>query len=164
METNPGRRLVALCLHIGWGIFAARRRLHRVVTSSTPSVIPDDYASLLERPLYGHLGTIRPDDTVQVNPMWFEFDGEHLRFTHTNKRAKFRNLQHNPAMSLSIIDPDDQFRYLELRGKLVDVEPDPTGAFYVRLGRRYGNAEQQPPPDSADRVVLVMSIEKSTKQ
>jgi PPOX class probable F420-dependent enzyme len=131
-------------------------------------VIPSDYASLLERPLYGHLGTIRPDDTVQVNPMWFEYSttssGEHLRFTHTIKRAKFRNLQHNPAMSLSIIDPDNQFRYLELRGKLVDVEPDPTGAFYVRLGRRYGNAKQQPPPDSADRVVLVMRIEKSTKQ
>jgi PPOX class probable F420-dependent enzyme len=90
-------------------------------------VIPNDYVSLLERPLYGHLGTIRPDDTVQVNPMWFEFDGEHLRFTHTTKRAKFRNLEHNPAMSLSIIDPDNQFRYLELRGRLVDVEPDPTG-------------------------------------
>jgi PPOX class probable F420-dependent enzyme len=150
------------------GIFGSSVRLHRFVTSSTPSVIPSDYASLLERPLYGHLGTIRPDDTVQVNPMWFEYSttssGEHLRFTHTIKRAKFRNLQHNPAMSLSIIDPDNQFRYLELRGKLVDVEPDPTGAFYVRLGRRYGNAKQQPPPDSADRVVLVMRIEKSTKQ
>ena len=114
------------------------------MTSSTPSVIPSDYAFLLERPLYGHLGTIRPDNTVQVNPMWFEFDGEHLRFTHTTKRAKFRNLEHNPAMSLSIIDPDDQFRYLELRGKLVGIEPDPTGAFYVRLGRRYGNQGQNP--------------------
>ena len=126
--------------------------------------LPEGYEDLLERPLYGHLATTRPDGTVQVNPMWFEYDGEHLRFTHTTKRAKFRNLRHNPAMSLSIIDPDNQFRYLELRGKLVDVEPDPTGAFYVRLGRRYGNAEQQPPPDSADRVVLVMSIEKTTKQ
>jgi len=120
--------------------------------------------ALLQRPLYGHLGTIRPDDTVQVKEMWFEFDGAHLRFTHTTKRAKYRNLQHNPAMSLSIIDPENSFRYLELRGELVAVEPDPTGAFYVRLGRRYGNPTQQPPPDSADRVVLVMSIEKSTKQ
>ena len=128
------------------------------------TLIPEAYAQLLERPLYGHLGTIRPDDTVQVNPMWFEYDGEHLRFTHTRKRAKYRNLQHNPSMSLSIIDPDDELRYLELRGSLVDVEPDPTGAFYVRLGQRYGNAEQQPPPDSADRVILVMGIEKTTKQ
>lgn len=127
-------------------------------------IVPAHLVHLLEEPNFGFLGTIRPDDTVQVNPMWFEFDGKHLRFTHTNKRAKFRNLQRNPAMSLSIIDPDNQFRYLELRGKLVGVEPDPTGAFYVRLGRRYGNPGQQPPPDSADRVVLVMSIEKSTKQ
>ena len=134
------------------------------MTPSVTTTIPGDYAALLTRPLYGHLGTIRPDDTVQVNPMWFEYDGTNLRFTHTTKRAKYRNLQHNPAMSLSIIDPENQFRYLELRGELVDVEPDPTGAFYVRLGQRYGNPDQQPPPDSADRVVLVMSIEKVTKQ
>jgi PPOX class probable F420-dependent enzyme len=126
--------------------------------------IPSDYLPLLVEANYGHLGTVRPDDTVQVNPMWFEFDGTHLRFTHTTKRAKYRNLQHNPAMSLSVIDPDDPFRYLEVRGSLVDVVPDPTGEFYIRLGKRYGNAGQQAPPDSADRVILVMSVEKTTKQ
>jgi PPOX class probable F420-dependent enzyme len=126
--------------------------------------IPSDYLPLLVEANYGHLGTIRPDDTVQVNPMWFEFDGTHLRFTHTTKRAKFRNLQRNPSMSLSVIDPRDPFRYLEVRGSLVDVVPDPTGEFYVRLGKRYGNAGQQAPPDSADRVILVMSVEKTTKQ
>ena len=126
--------------------------------------IPSDYLPLLVEANYGHLGTIRPDDTVQVNPMWFEFDGTRLRFTHTTKRAKFRNLQHNPSMSLSVIDPADPFRYLEVRGSLVDVVPDPEGEFYIRLGKRYGNAGQQAPPDSADRVILVMSVEKTTKQ
>src|SRR3954465_5163818 len=118
--------------------------------------IPADLAPLLERPLFAALGTVRPDDTVQVNPMWFLYDGEHVRFTHTTKRAKFRNLQHNPSMSLSVIDPANPFRYLEVRGRLIAVEPDPTGAFYVVLGKRYGNPGQTPPPDSADRVVLVM--------
>ena len=127
-------------------------------------LIPADYAHLLERPLYGHLGTIRPDDTVQVNPMWFEYDGENLLFTHTTKRAKYRNLQRNPSMSYSIIDPEDPFRYLELRGRLIETIPDPEGEFYVRLGKRYGNPAQLPPPDSADRVVLVMSVEKTTSQ
>jgi PPOX class probable F420-dependent enzyme len=116
---------------------------------------------LLERPLFAALGTIRPDDTVQVNPMWFEYDGEHVRFTHTNKRGKFRNLQRNPSMSLMIIDPDNPQSYLELRGRLVETIEDPTGAFYVRLGQRYGNPDQQPPPDKADRVILVMSVEKA---
>lgn len=128
------------------------------------SIIPADYADLLQQPIYAHLGTIRPDDTVQVNPMWFLFDGEYISFTHTTKRAKYRNLQHNPSMSVSLIDPVNPFRYLEVRGRLVEAIPDPTGAFYVVLGKRYGNADQTPPPDSADRVILVMSVEKTTRQ
>ena len=126
------------------------------------SVIPAQLIPLLEAPNYAYLGTIRPDDTVQVNPMWFLFDGETIRFTHTTKRGKYRNLMHNPAMSLSIINPDNPFSYLEVRGTLVEVIPDPQGDFYVVLGKRYGNAEQTPPPDIADRVVLVMSIEATT--
>jgi PPOX class probable F420-dependent enzyme len=133
------------------------------MTETRKATIPADLTDLLERPLFGTLGTIRPDDTVQVNPMWFEYDGEHLRFTHTTKRAKYRNLQHNPSMSFVIMDPDDPMRYLELRGRLVEAIPDPTGAFYVVLGKRYGNAEQQPPADSPDRVILVMSVERVTK-
>lgn len=133
------------------------------MTDTTPSsaaVVPADLVDLLERPLFGILGTVRPDATVQVNPMWFEYDGEHIRFTHTTKRAKFRNLQRNPSMSLAVLDPEDPMRYLEIRGRLVEAVPDPTGAFYVVLGKRYGNAAQEPPADSADRVILVMSIEK----
>jgi len=126
------------------------------------AAIPDSYRDLVERPIFASLGTVRPDGTVQVNPMWFGFDGEHLRFTHTTKRAKFRNLQRNPSMSLLIVDPDDSGRYLELRGQLAEVVPDPEGAYYVELAHRYDDAEeQQPPPDKADRVVLVMRIDRA---
>ena len=114
--------------------------------------IPEDFRDLVDRPLFAALGTVRPDNTVQVNPMWFDFDGEYLTFTHTTYRAKYRNLQANPSMSLLIIDPDDPQRYLELRGSLARTEPDPKGDFYVHLGRRYGDPDQAPPPDAADRV------------
>ncbi len=128
------------------------------------TVIPSALVPLLEQPHYGFLGTIRPDDTVQVNPMWFLYDGQSIRFTHTTKRAKYRNLTHNPAMSLAIIDPANPFHYLEVRGRLTEVIPDPEGEFYVVLGKRYGNAAQEPPKDSPDRVILVMSIESTTTQ
>jgi PPOX class probable F420-dependent enzyme len=127
------------------------------------ATIPDDLADLLERPLYGSLGTVRPDGTVQVNPMWFEFDGDAIRFTHTTFRAKYRNLQQNPSMSLLVTDPEIPQRYLEVRGALAQVIPDPEGAFFVRLGQRYGDPDQQPPPDRADRVILVMAITKTTR-
>jgi len=115
---------------------------------------------LLELPIYAALGTVRPDGSPQVNPMWFSYDGEHLRFTHLRTRAKFRNLQTNPGMALALVDPDDPGSYLEVRGRLVEVIDDPTGAFYVELQNRYGNPSSTPPPDAAQRVVLVMSMER----
>ena len=127
------------------------------------ATVPADLLDLLERPLFGALATIRPDDTVQVNPMWFELIDGAIRFTHTSGRAKYRNLQRNPAMSLLVIDPDDPLRYVEVRGRLTEVVPDPQGQFYVRLGRRYGSSDQVPPADSPQRVVLVMSIEHVTR-
>ena len=124
--------------------------------------IPDHLEDILVAPVYGHLATVRPNDEVQLNPMWFEYDADErvIRFTHTTKRAKYRNLQQNPTMSLSALHPDSPFSYVEVRGRLVDVVPDPEGAFYVKLGQRYGDPDTQTPPDKADRVVLVMSVDK----
>lgn len=125
--------------------------------------LPAERRRLLVDAHYAMLGTIRPDDTVQVNPMWFEFDEDSgtIRFTHTTYRAKYRNLQHNPSMSLAIFDPDNPRHYLEVRGELLEVIPDPTGAFYVRLQNRYGDPSDEPPKDKAERVILVMSIAKT---
>ncbi|MGY4720674.1 PPOX class F420-dependent oxidoreductase [Naumannella cuiyingiana] len=123
--------------------------------------LTDHQRRLLEQPIYASLGTTRPDGTPQVNPMWFGWDGgDTIRFTHIPGRAKYRNLQANPAMSLMLLDPDNPFSYIEVRGRLVGVDPDPTGAYYVELQNRYGNPSTTPPPDAADRIVLQMSIDK----
>lgn len=96
-------------------------------------LVPNDLADLLERPLPASVGTIRPDSTVQVNPMWFEWLGDTLRFTHTTRRGKYRNLLRNPSMSLLVIDPDE-----EVRGRLREALPDPEGMYWVHLAKRYG--------------------------
>lgn len=119
------------------------------------AIIPDSYRDLLDRPLYGHLATVRPDGTAQVNPMWFAFDGENLRFTHTRTRQKFRNLAANPSTAMSVADPDRPYRYLEVRGVLERVEPDPEGRFYQELSTRYGRGGKAP-ADAADRVILIV--------
>ncbi len=131
---------------------------------ANPANIPNELMSLLRAPTVAALGTIRPDDTVQVNPMWFELDGDTIRFTHTTKRAKFRNLQHNPSMSLSVQDGANPYHYVEVRGRLIEVIPDPTGDYYVHLSERYGNVNPPPPPDAVDRVILVMSMEHYSTQ
>jgi PPOX class probable F420-dependent enzyme len=118
--------------------------------------IPEGYENLLERPLYGHLATTRPDGSAQVNPMWFDWDGELLRFTHTSKRQKYRNVTATPQVALSIIDPENPYRYLEVRGVVQEIVPDPTGSFYMHLNDRYDGPSTEPPPDRLDRVIFVV--------
>ncbi|HET6732693.1 PPOX class F420-dependent oxidoreductase [Mycobacterium sp.] len=126
--------------------------------------IPSDYEHLLKRPLYGHLATTRPDGRPQVNPMWFDWDGELLRFTHTSKRQKYRNITANPNVAMSISDPENPYRYLEVRGVVEEIVPDPTGSFYLHLNDRYGGPLTEPPADKADRVILVVRPTEVSKQ
>jgi len=126
------------------------------------TAVPEDHRDLLERPIVANLATVRPDGTPQVNPMWFVSDGTTIRFTHTDERQKFRNVASNPHMALSIQDPDNPYRYLEVRGEVTDVTPDPEGAFYRELAVRYGRDRGNAPRDAAHRVILSMTIEHAT--
>jgi PPOX class probable F420-dependent enzyme len=119
------------------------------------SEIPDGYEDLLVRPLIGHLATVRVDGNPSVTPMWFGWDGELLRFTHTTYRTRLPNIAKNPHIALSIVDPDSPYRYLQARAVVEEVLDDPTGAYYVELATRYGQQNPQPPKDAADRVVIV---------
>jgi PPOX class probable F420-dependent enzyme len=132
-------------------------------STSSGQVIPGSLADLVERPLIAHLATVRPDGTPQVNPTWFRFDGEYLWLTTTRRRQKNRNWQHQPAVALSICDPAQPSRYLEIRGRVERIVPDPEGAEFVRLAERYG-VPQPPPPDAADRIAVAIRPERTTSQ
>ena len=119
--------------------------------------IPDSHADLLERPLFGHLGTVRPDGQVQVNPMWFSYDGEFVYFTNTTTRQKYTNVKGDPRVSVSINDPDQPYRYLEIRGTVDRVDTDTDGAFFTEIAARYGMHLDGPPADAADRIVYVVT-------
>jgi PPOX class probable F420-dependent enzyme len=100
---------------------------------------PESHADLLERPVFAALATVRTDGWPLSNPMWFLWDpGEGvIKLTHTTRRHTFRNIQREPRVSLSMADPDDPYRYLQVRGVVESIEPDPEGAFYQVLQRRY---------------------------
>jgi PPOX class probable F420-dependent enzyme len=118
----------------------------------------------VERPLYSHLATVRPDGTPQVNPTWVRFDGTYLWLTTTTVRAKNRNWQAQPAVALSIIDPDRPYRYLEIRGRVERVVPDPEAAEFLRLAERYDMEQPGPPPDAADRIAVAIRPFHTTTQ
>lgn len=126
--------------------------------------IPEGYEKLLIQPNIVHLATVRPDGQPAVSPMWFAWDGELLRFTHTTRRVKFRNIESNPYVAVSVLDPAQPYQYLQVRGQVESVTPDPTGAFYVELAKRYGMENPAPPADSPDRVVIAVRPFAYSKQ
>ncbi|MGY4102865.1 PPOX class F420-dependent oxidoreductase [Nocardia sp. R16R-3T] len=128
------------------------------------SVIPESHADLLSRPLFAHLATLNPDGTPQVTPVWQVWDGGRLRFTTTIDRRKAVNTKQNPEVAVSINDPDKPYRYLEVRGVIEAIEPDPDGDFFDVLARRYDLPYQRPVADHERRVVLVMRPTHATYQ
>ncbi len=121
---------------------------------------PDSHLDLLQRPLFAHLATVRADGGPQVNPMWFLYEADRNRvlLTHTRARHNFRYLQRDPRVALSIIDPDDGYRYVQLRGEVEQIEDDPTGGFYQVLQERYRGFKTE----VADRDVRVILTVRPT--
>lgn len=118
---------------------------------------PASHLDLLERPLFAHLATLRPDGSPLVNPMWFLWDPEQeaLRLTHTRVRHNYRNVGRDPRVALSILDPDRPYRYLQVRGAVERIEDDPTGHFFQVLQQRYLGRSGDV-PDRDVRVVLTV--------
>jgi PPOX class probable F420-dependent enzyme len=114
---------------------------------------PAAFEDLWTRPLIGHLATVRPDGKPAVTPMWFAWDGEFLRFSHTTTRAKVRNIKHQPWVALSVNDPDRPHRYLQARCLVEGIDPDPGAEFYQSLQRRYAWPSATA-PDATDRIVI----------
>ncbi|MGX2995763.1 PPOX class F420-dependent oxidoreductase [Streptomyces sp. JNUCC 64] len=121
------------------------------------SVLPRSHLDLLERPLFVHLATVRPDGTPQSNPMWTRWDGELLWFTSTTTRRKHRNISSEPRVAVSVNDPERPYRYLEVRGMVERIEPDPECALFTALAERYGRAlDGALPGDAPDRVAIAV--------
>jgi PPOX class probable F420-dependent enzyme len=120
----------------------------------TAPVVPESHADLLEKPFFGHLATVLPGGAPMSSVMWYLWDGARLKFTHTSARQKFRNLEKEKRVAMSIRDEANPYRFLEVRGELESVEPDPGGAFYKSLQKRYGM--DFPVLDADVRVILTV--------
>lgn len=106
--------------------------------------IPVGHTDILEKKALAVVATVGPKDAPQTSVVWFDWDGSALRFSTTKQRAKFKHLQKNTSVSVFILDPDDDHRYLELRGE-ARVSDDPDGSLIDRLSVRYNGSAWEGP-------------------
>lgn len=112
----------------------------------------------------GHVASIGPAGEPQSNPIWFDWDGGNLRFSQTTTRQKLRNVERDPRVAISIVDPGNPYRYLEIRGRVVRVDQDPEKAFIDRMAQKYLGQEKYPwNQPGEERVIVVVEPEHTTK-
>jgi PPOX class probable F420-dependent enzyme len=81
----------------------------------------EKYSDLFNKKAFANLGTLMSDGSPQVTPVWFDYDGHHIRVNSALGRVKDRNIRRDPRVSLAIQDPDNPYRYIQIRGKVVDI-------------------------------------------
>lgn len=85
--------------------------------------IPESHSDLLgdESPAYADLATIMQDGTPQLTPVWFNTDGEYILINSAKGRVKDKNMRSRPQVALVIHDPKNPFRYIQVRGKITEI-------------------------------------------
>lgn len=120
--------------------------------------IPTSHRELLDGPVIAALGTLMPDSTIQVTPVWCSYDGTHVIVNGTADRQKHRNMVERPNVTLMLFDPQDQFRYLEIRGVVEEITAEGCGEsmnelalLYTGKPKRYG--VEAPPREVSERIL-----------
>ena len=102
-----------------------------------PSKIPPSHVDLLTTGIVGHIATIRPDGALAPSIVWIDFDGEHILTSSPIDSAKSRHVRANPNVAMSVVDPRNVWRYLQIRGRVTGIRPDEGLAFIDEMSRRY---------------------------
>lgn len=106
--------------------------------------IPESCRDLFEKKAFATLATISADGTPQVTPVWVDFDGTHIRFNTARGRVKERNLGRNPAVALAIMDPDNPYRYVQIKGRIAEVTESGADAHIDSLAKKYLGQDTYP--------------------
>ena len=109
-----------------------------------PTTIPEKFLDLFKKPAFASLATIMPDGSPQVTPVWIDYDGVHLMVNSAKGRVKDRNMRNNPKVALSILDPDNSYRYLQVRGTVSGITEEGADAHIDKMAKKYLNLDRYP--------------------
>src|ERR1017187_2996102 len=97
----------------------------------------EKYQDLFTKKAFANLGTLMPDGSPQVTPVWGDYDGTHILVNSAKGRVKDKNMRRDARVALAISDPENPYRYLEVRGRVVEITESGADAHINRLAKKY---------------------------
>ena len=128
------------------------------------AAIPEQYLDLLTgKKAFAHLATLMKDGTPQVTPVWFDYTDGMIRVNTARGRVKDRNLKVGSPVALSIADPDNPYRYVQIRGKVAKETEQGADAHIDSLAKKYMGVDSYPYRNAAEKRVIYI-VEPTSAQ
>ncbi len=126
--------------------------------------IPAGFMDLLtEKSPLAHIATVQPDGSPQVTPVWFDYTGGVIRVNTAKNRIKARNMSEGSKVALSIVDPDNDYRYIQIRGTVTKETTEGAVAHINSLAKKYLGKDEYPYHNDKD-VRVIYEITPSATQ
>ena len=126
--------------------------------------IPADHLDLLQqKTAFANLATVMRDGSPQVTPVWFDYKDGKIRVNSARGRVKTRNMQEGARVALSILDPDNPYRYIQIRGRVERVIEEGASAHIDALAKKYLGKDKYPFSQPGE-VRLIFEIEPTSTQ
>lgn len=106
--------------------------------------IPESHIDILNKKSFAHVATLMADGTPQVTPVWVDYDGEFIIINSARGRVKDRNMKVGAPVAVEVMDADNPYRYLQVRGKVAEVTEAGADASIDKLAKKYMGADSYP--------------------
>jgi PPOX class probable F420-dependent enzyme len=127
--------------------------------STTVDLSP--YRDLFAKKAFAHVATVNADGTPQVTPVWVDLEGGLIRFNTARGRVKDRNLKRSPRVALSVQDPDNPYRYVQVRGRVTEMTEQGADAHIDALAKKYIGQDRYPYRQPGEvRVIVKIAPER----
>ena len=106
--------------------------------------IPKNYLDLFSKKAFAHLSTLMPDGSPQVTPVWVDYQDGFVLVNSARGRQKDRNMRRDPRVAIAVLDPDNPYRYVQVRGRVVEITEVGADAHIDKLAFKYLGREKYP--------------------
>jgi len=106
--------------------------------------IPESHADILEKPAFAHLSTLMSDGSPHTAPVWIDADKGYLVVNSAEGRLKDRNVRRDPRVAISLTDPENPYRSLAIRGRVVKITSEGADEHIDRMAKKYMGVDSYP--------------------
>ena len=124
-----------------------------------PTTLSPEAKKLIDRPNFAHLATLMPDGSPQSVPVWVGREGDHLVICTGESSLKAKNTRRDPRIALSIVDFDNPYEEVQIRGRVTERRPDPELKTIDPISHKY-TGKPLPMRKPEGRVALIIEVEK----